>query len=143
MKRKIPTFEEYMEMKERKLKHLHRIDEMANVSRPNDNIPKNTKIVVFPEGDIQGTKTPHFHVLIYGGEINLEIKIENIYKMEIWRTKNNYPKSWDGLTDVRDRIIEWLDEKSKKDYGLTNLQKIVLFWNINNPTNEIDDKFVE
>lgn len=137
------TFEEYADNKKCSDSNLHRLDEMAYISRPYDNIPKNTKIVVYGENDDQGTKTPHFHVLIYGGEINLEIKIENIYKMEIWRTKNNYPKSWDGLTDVRDRIIEWLDEKSKKDYGLTNLQKIVLFWNINNPTNEIDDKFVE
>lgn len=122
---------------------IHRIDEMATISRPNDNIPRSTKIKVFGEGDEQGTKTPHFHVEIQNGSIVLEVKFEHIKQMIIWRTKGNYPKTWENNTDIRDRIIKWLDEKPKKNYGLSNLQRMILAWNDGNPTNEIDEDFTE
>lgn len=86
----------------------HRIDEKATISRPTDNIPRRSKVLVYGEIDEQGIKTPHFHVQIDNGDIELEIKFEHIKNMDIWRTKNNYPKSWNGITDVRDGIIEWL-----------------------------------
>ena len=121
----------------------HKIEEMATISRPTDNIPKKSKIIVYGENDENGTKTPHFHVQINNGEIELEIKFEHIRNMEIWRTKNNYPKSWDGISDVRDRIIEWLDETSKKNFGVTNLERMIMSWNDGNPNNEIDKKFTE
>ena len=98
---------------------------------------------VYGEGDEQSTKTPHFHVQIDNGAIESEIKFEHIRTMEIWRTKNNYPKSWDGITNVRDRIIEWLDEKPIKNYGVTNLVRMIMAWNDGNPTNEIDEQFTE
>ena len=63
--------------------------------------------------------------------------------MDIWRTKNNYPKSWNGITDVRDRIIEWLDEVSKKNFGISNLKRMIMAWNDGNPTNEINEQFTE
>ena len=103
---KILSFEEYT-MNDN-FSSKHRIDEMATISRPTDNIPRKSKVIVYGEGDEQGTKTPHFHVQIDNGAIELEIKFEHIRTMEIWRTKNNYPKNWDGITDVRDRIIDKL-----------------------------------
>ena len=121
----------------------HRIDEMATISRPTDNIPRKSKVIVYGEGDEQGTKTPHFHVQIDNGAIELEIMFEHIRTMEIWRTKNNYPKSWDGITDVRDRIIEWFDEVSEKNFGVSNLKRMIMAWNDGNPTNEIDEHFTE
>ena len=63
--------------------------------------------------------------------------------MDIWRTKNNYPKSWNDITDVRDRIIEWFDEVSKKNFGVSNLKRMIMAWNDGNPTNEIDEQFTE
>lgn len=137
------TFEEYADNKKCSDSNLHRLDEMASISRPYDNIPKNSKIVVYGEYDDQGTKTPHFHVLINNGEIDLEIEFKHIRNMTIWRAKGKNQKNWDGITDVRDRIIEWFDEKPAKNYGITNLQRMIMSWNDANPTNEIDDKFVE
>lgn len=138
---KILTFEEYTMNDEFLSKH--RIDEMATISRPTDNIPRKSNVIIYGEGDEQGTKTPHFHVQIDNGAIELEVKFEHIKNMDIWRTKKDYPKSWNGITDVRDRIIEWLDEKPKKNYGTTNLERMIMAWNDGNPTNEIDELFTE
>ena len=137
---RVLTFNEYTE---NGFKSRHRIDEMATISRPTDNIPRKSKVMVYGENDEQGTKTPHFHIQINNGDIELEVKFEHIRNMEIWRTKNNYPKSWDGITDVRDRIIEWFDEKSKKNFGLSNLERMIVAWNDGNPTNEIEKDFTE
>lgn len=63
--------------------------------------------------------------------------------IDIWRTKNNYHKSWNGITDVKDRIIEWFDEVSKKNFGVSNLKRMIMAWNDGNPTNEIDEQFTE
>ena len=134
-------FEEYTINNE--FSSLHRIDEMVTISRPTDNIPRKSKVIVYGENDEQGAKTPHFHIQIDNGDIELEIKFEHIKDMTIWRTKDNYPKSWNGITDVRDRVVVWLDEKSKKNYGLTNLQRMVMAWNDGNPTNEIDEEFTK
>lgn len=138
---KILTFEEYTMNDDFSSKH--RIDEIATISRPTDNIPRKSKVIVYGENDEQGAKTPHFHVQIDNGEIELEIKFEHIKNMDIWRTKNNYPKSWNGITDVRDRIIEWFDEVSKKNFGISNLKRMIMAWNDGNPTNEIDEQFTE
>ena len=47
----------------------------------------------------------------------------------------------DGIIDVRDEVLEWLDKPSSKRKGMTNIEMIVLSWNLENPTNEIDDSF--
>jgi hypothetical protein len=107
MNDKFLTFEEYTVGDE--FLSRHRLDETATISRPTDNIPRKTKVILYGENDEQGTKTPHFHVQIDNGDIELEIKFEHIKNMDIWRTKNNYPKSWNGITGVRDRIVEWFD----------------------------------
>ena len=51
----------------------HRIDEIATNSRPTDNIPRKSKVIVYGENDEQATKTPHFHVQIDNGDIELEL----------------------------------------------------------------------
>ena len=140
MNDKISTFEEYTMNDDFSSKH--RIDEMATISRPTDNIPRNSKVIVYGENDEQATKTPHFHVQIDNGDIEVEIKFEHIKNMDIWRT-NNYPKSWNGITDVRDRIVEWFDEVTKNNFGLSNLKRMIMAWNDANPTNEIDEQFTE
>lgn len=138
---KILTFEEYTMTND--FLSMHRVNEMATISRPTDNIPRKSKVMVYGENDEQGTKIPHFHVQIDNGAIELEIKFEHIRNMVIWRTKNNYPKSWDGISDVRDRIVEWFDEVSKKNFGISNLKRMIMAWNDGNPTNEIDEQFTK
>ena len=120
---------------------LHRLDEMAKLSRDYDQLPKNAEIWVYGEKDLQGTKTPHFHLLINHGEIELEIKIEDILKMSIWRTKNNYPKSWGGLANVRDAVKQWLLKPYKKIPGIYNWKRVVEAWNDANSNNEVEDDF--
>lgn len=120
----------------------HRLDEMSTISRPVDGLPKSTKICVYCENDEQGTKTPHFHVIIDNGKIELEVKFEHIRNMEIWRTKRNSPKTWQGYSNVKDEIISWFNKINPQNKGLTNLELMILSWNMNNPTNEIDDDFV-
>lgn len=121
----------------------HRLDEMSLMNRPNDGISKATKIYVYGENDKQGIKTPHFHVIIDNGKVEYEIEFKNIYRMSIWRTKHNAPLSWDGYTNVRDDIISWLNKIGSKNRGLTNLERMIMAWNDNNPDNEIDDDYVK
>ena len=139
MNNRILKFEEYTDA----FLSLHRIDEMATISRPTDNIPKKSKVIVYGENDEQGTKIPHFHVQINNGEIEMEIEFKHVKEMVIWRTKGNYPKTWNGNMDVRHRIVEWMDETPKKNFGLTNLQRMIVAWNDGNPTNEIDEKYTK
>lgn len=122
---------------------MHRLDEMATISRPGDNLPKSAKVCIYGENDEQGTKIPHFHIIIDNGEIELEVKLEHAHELNIWRTKRNYPKSWNKITNVRDAIKLWLDAKNLVDTSKTNLELMVITWNLNNPNNEINFDFVK
>ena len=121
----------------------HRLNDVATISRPTDNIPRNARVIVYGENDEQGMETPHFHIQIVDDDIELEVKFEHIKDMVIWRTKCNYPKNWNGIADVRDRIKEWLDETTKKNFGVSNLNRMIMAWNDGNPTNEIDEHFTK
>lgn len=124
-------------------KNMHRINEVATISRPGDNLPKSVKVCIYVENDEQGTKIPHYHIIIDHRDIELEVKLEHAYELNIWRTKRNYPKSWDEITNVRDAIRLWLDSKNLVDTSKTNLELMVITWNLNNPNNEIDKDFVK
>lgn len=125
-----------------KFEKMHIINEMATMSRPSDKLPKSAKVCIYGEDDEPGTKEPHFHVIIDNGEIELEISLRHVHELNIWRTKRNYPLSWDGLTNVKKAIHKWLDNKSAVDKTKTNLELMIIVWNLNNPTNEIDNEFV-
>ena len=129
-------------IEDNKFYNMHRIDEMATISRPADNLPKSTKICIYGENDEQGTKVPHFHVVIDNGDIELEVHLKHIHDLNIWRTKKNYPKSWDGLANVKEKVSEWLNKKNVIDPSKTNTELMVITWNLNNPSNEIDKDFV-
>lgn len=143
---KIKKFDEFIENVNERYSvendNLHRLDEMAKISRDFDQLPKNAEVWVYGENDEQGTKTPHFHLKINNGKIELEIKLENIAEMTIWRTKHNFPKSWDGITDVRDKVKDWLMKPNKKRPSLYNWQRVVEAWNDANSSNEVEDDFV-
>lgn len=121
---------------------LHKLNEMSTISRDVDKLPRNTKIRIYGENDEPGNKTPHMHIVIDNGEIELEVKLQHIKNMEIWRTKRNYPKSWNGITNVRDAIIKWLDKPNSRRPSMLNSERVVDAWNDENPTNEITDKFL-
>lgn len=130
-------------IEDNKFYNMHRIDEMTIISRPADNLPKSTKICIYGENDEQGTKVPHFHVVIDNGDIELEVHLKHIHDLNIWRTKKNYPKSWDGLANVKEKVSEWLNKKNVIDPSKTNTELMVITWNLNNPSNEIDKDFVK
>lgn len=67
---KIKKFEEFIENVNERYSvedNLHRLDEMAKISRDFDQLPKNAEVWVYGENDEQGTKTPHFHLKIDNG----------------------------------------------------------------------------
>ena len=119
----------------------NKLNEMALVSDSSDKLPKKTKIYIYGEGDEQGTKTPHFHVIINNGEYEFEVKIENAHDLKIWRTKKCKKKSlentWVENSDVKKAIQEWLDKPNNEFAPLTNYQTIIKLWNVSNPTNKI------
>lgn len=121
----------------------HRLYEMASVSTPNDNLPRNTKIVIYGENDETGTKEPHMHVLIDNGSIELEVKLKNVHELEIWRTKRGYPKTWNGLSNIKKAIQEWIDKPFTRNKKLTNKEMLVIFWNAENPNYEITDSYLD
>lgn len=122
---------------------LHRINEMSTLSRPADNLPKSAKVCVYGENDEQGTKEPHFHIIIDNGNIELEISLKHVDELNIWRTKRNYPKSWDGLSNVKKAIQIWLNSNNTVDKSKTNKELLVITWNLNNPTNEINLDYIK
>ena len=73
----------------------HRIDEMATISRPTDNIPRKSKVIVYGENDEQATKTPHFHVQIDNGDIELELhywtEVSGIIEHYYFKKHNGFP----------------------------------------------------
>lgn len=119
----------------------NKLNEMALVSDSSDKLPKKTKIYIYGEGDEQGTKIPHFHVIINNGEYEFEVKIENAHDLEIWRTKKCKKKSlentWVENSDVKKALQEWLDKPNNEFTPLTNYQTIIKLWNVSNPTNKI------
>ena len=130
-------------LEDKKFYNMHKLFEMATISRPEDKLPQNTKVCVYGENDEQGTKIPHFHIIIENGEIELEVELKHAHELNIWRTKKNYPKSWDGITNVKKAIKLWLDTQNLVDTSKTNLELMVITWNLNNPSNEIDKDYVK
>ena len=58
------------------IENEHRLNEMASISDPTDQLPDKVSIWVYGENDEQGTKTPHFHVI--GEDFEFEIYIKHI-----------------------------------------------------------------
>lgn len=120
----------------------HGIFEMSQVSDKTDQLPKNTEVWVYSEKDEQGTKPPHFHVLI-DKMLEFEIKLDDIDTLDIWQSKTQ-KKDWDNYSNVRKELKKWLDRPNNEDPEKTNLEAILYLWNVNNKTNRIDrNKFLE
>lgn len=129
-------------LEDKKFYNMHKLFEMATISRAEDKLPQNTKVCVYGENDEQGTKVPHFHVIIDNGKIEFEIYIKNGYELNIWRSKNKKYKDWSNHNNVKKAVIDFLKKKHRKFTNITNLEYIIQVWNDNNPTNEIDDDYI-
>lgn len=120
----------------------HLILEMAIISDDNDKLPNNAQVIIYPEKDIQGTKTPHFHLKINHGEIEFEIKLQNIKELSIWRSKNKKYKDWSGLSNVKKAIELWVFSKAYGMENTYNWELLIAAWNRSNPTNRIDKEYL-
>ena len=129
-------------LEESLFEQYHPLNEMSNIASKLDNLPRNTKVYVYGEGDETGHKPPHFHVLIDHGAIELEVYIQRIRDLIIWRTKGQRSLSWDGITEVYKALKKWLHQKNKH-LDMTNIEAIVTMWNMNNENQQIDMKFTE
>lgn len=117
-------------------KGLDKIFEMSLISDKTDQLPNNTEIYVYGENDLQGTKTPHFHVIIDKGKFEFEIAFDHFHDLEIWRSKTN-KYDWSGYKNVKKAIKRWLMQKNA-DNTYKNIEMILNEWNRRNDTNEID-----
>lgn len=124
---------------ESQMDYLHPMNEMANISVPEDRLRKSTVVCVYPEKDLQGTKTPHIHVEIDNKKIILEVYIEDLRSLRIWRTKygRKISEGWSGVVDVKKQIDRWLTLPNYDDPTHTNLEEIVITWNRMNTTNRV------
>ena len=124
---------------------FHPLNEMSNIASKLDQLPRNTKVYVYGENDEQGTKPPHFHVLIDNGALELEIYIRKIRDLIIWRTKGNRPLSWsdNNAVDVYKALKKWLSQKNRHLTDMTNIEAIVTIWNMNNENCQIDLEYTE
>ena len=99
------------------------IFEMSTLSSPVDGLSNSTKICAYDENDTQGTKVPHFHVLIDNGNVELEVEIKHIKELNIWRTKRKSSK-----------VMGWIHECKKGKF-------VIDACNREKPDNEIEYDF--
>lgn len=117
----------------------HGLFEMALISYETDNLPYNASVWVYGE---QGIKPPHFHVKI-DDKYEFEIKFDNFHDLKIWRSRTN-KIDWEGYEDVKQKLFEWYTNKNWLDPDLTNLEAILLEWNMQNHNHRIDaNKYLE
>lgn len=120
------------------VKGPHGIFEMSQISDKTDQLSKNTEVWVYGEKDEQGTKPPHFHVMI-DNKYEFEIKLSDIHTLDIWRSKTS-KKDWNDYSKVKKELKKWFDKKNSEDPERTNLEVILTVWNLNNKNNRIDKK---
>lgn len=92
------------------IKGPHGIFEMTQISSQGE-LPKNSLVWVYGENDEQGTKPPHFHVKIDNGRFEFEIKFDDFYNLDIWRSKT-VKHDWKDYSNVKKEIKNWLNYKN-------------------------------
>lgn len=120
--------------------HCHHIFEMALISDKNDQLPNNTQIQIYNEKDTQGTKTPHFHILI-DNKFEFMIAFDHFHDLEIWRSKTA-KHDWSGYKNVKKAIRRWLDQFNFRNNKIKNIDAILNTWNDQNTSNKVNvDKY--
>ena len=134
------SLKEIFEIK--KFENRHLLLEMAIISDDNDKLPNNAQVIIYPEKDIQGTKTPHFHLKINHGDIEFEIELKNVQELNIWRVKTKKNKDWEGLSNVKKAIQLWLTSKAYDMENTYNWELLIGAWNRSNPSNRINKEYL-
>ena len=124
----------------------HRLFEITRIDDPHsDNLPNEVKICVYGENELQGSKTPHFHVV--GADFEFEVYIQHIHNLIIWRTiridKRTNADPWNERADIRKAILEWLDKPNTELAPMTNAASILAQWNMNNPEHKIPRRLID
>lgn len=78
--------------------------------------------------------TPHFHMLTKTSE--LEISIETLQILHI-KGRKLKDISWSGFRKERKALEKWLLAPSKKIPSYTNYEALCIFWNAENPDNQV------
>ena len=113
------------------IKNPHGIFEMAQISDKVDQLPENTSVWVYGENDEQGTKPPHFHVMLDNKRFEFEIKFDDVNTLDIWRSKS-VKHDWQGYKNVKKALKEWLLKPNSENPKLTNWEMILTVWNLDN-----------
>ena len=120
----------------------HRLHEMAQMNPPEDNLGDDIEIWVCGESaDKDEIIEPHFHVCKdrtgdgYHYAVDIEVKIRDIVKMTIWRSKTGH-LTWDGLSKLYNTVLEWLNKKAF-DTDISNKEAIRQEWNRCNIPNRV------
>lgn len=120
------------------VKGPHGIFEMAQISNTGE-LPKNSSVWVYGENDEKGIKPPHFHVKI-DDRFEFEIKFDNFYNLDIWRSKTN-KYDWKNYSNVKKELKKWLTEKNSEQPKYSNLEVILTEWNRQNPNYKINKQY--
>ena len=106
--------------------------EMMQINDPGDFIGLGIDIQVY--GLDRPSYTPHFHMRIKNSE--LEISIETLQILHI-KGRKLKDISWDGFRKERKALEKWLLAPSKKIPSYTNYEALCIFWNAENPDNQV------
>ena len=110
--------------------------EMMQINDPGDFAGLGISIQVYSED--RPSYTPHFHMRIKNSE--LEISIETLQILYIKGRKLKVlinDISWDGFRKERKALEKWLLAPSKKIPSYTNYEALCIFWNAENPDNQV------
>ena len=121
------------------IKGVHGIFEMSQISDKKDNLLLNSSIWVYGENDINGTKSPHFHIKI-DNRFEFEIKFDNFHNLDIWRSKT-VKYDWKELKQIKKSIKEWLLKPNTEEPDRLNIEVILIEWNRQNPNHKIDKQY--
>lgn len=122
-------------------KNPHGIFEMARISDASDQLPNNASIWVYGEKDEQGTKPPHFHILI-DDKIDLQVTFDHFHDLKIWRSKT-VKHDWKEYSKLKKAIKKWLNQDNVDMEGFKNIKAIMVHWNANNSNSKVDiNKFL-
>lgn len=106
--------------------------EMMQINDPRDFVGLGIDIQVY--GLDRPSYTPHFHMRIKNSE--LEISIETLQILHI-KGRKLKDISWSGFRKERKALEKWLLAPSKKIPSYTNYEALCIFWNAENPDNQV------
>ena len=117
--------------------------EMARVDNPQKDYVILGDCEIWIYGTDRSSMTPHFHYLRRRGKTNpfeLEIRLTDFticFSKPRTGVSKNKLLSWEGLSQERKALFEWLDSTSSELKNVKNKDILKLVWNQNNRDNPI------